>query len=56
MERVTLNVKEREKCGKGVARSLRRSGIISAILYRGGYSLPVQISGEEITSFIHNME
>ncbi|MBT9139249.1 MAG: General stress protein CTC [Syntrophomonadaceae bacterium] len=52
MERATLNVMKREKSGKGIARSLRRSGIIPAILYRGGNSLPVQLSGKELSQFI----
>lgn len=52
MERVTLNVERREKTGKGGARSLRRSGVIPAILYRGGNSVPVQLSGKELSQFI----
>ncbi len=52
MERVTLNVEKREKSGKGGARSLRRSGIIPAILYKGGNSMPVQLSGKELSQFI----
>ena len=52
MERVTLGVEKREKSGKGGARSLRRSGVIPAILYKGGNSLPVQLSGKELSQFI----
>jgi large subunit ribosomal protein L25 len=52
MERVTLAVEKREKLGKGGARSLRRSGVIPAILYKGGSSLPVQLSGKELSKFI----
>jgi large subunit ribosomal protein L25 len=52
MERVTLGVEKREKSGKGGARSLRRSGIIPAILYKSGNSLPVQLSGKELSKFI----
>ena len=52
MERVTLNVEKREKSGKGGARSLRRSGIIPAIVYKGGNSMPVQLSGKELSKFI----
>lgn len=52
MERVTLNVERREKTGKGGARSLRRSGVIPAILYRRGNSVPVQLSGKELSQFI----
>ncbi len=52
MERVTLGVEKREKLGKGGARSLRRSGIIPAILYKGGNSLPVQLSVKELSRFV----
>lgn len=52
MERTTLSVERKEKSGKGAARSLRRNGIIPAILYRGGSSVPVQISGRELSNFI----
>ncbi len=52
MERATLNVEKREKSGKGGARSLRRGGIIPAVLYKGGNSLPVQLSGKELSQFI----
>jgi large subunit ribosomal protein L25 len=52
MERVTLSVEKREKTGKGGARSLRRSGFIPAVLYKGGNSLPVQLAGKELSRFI----
>lgn len=52
MERVTLSVEKREKTGKGVARSLRRSGFIPAVLYKGGNSLPVQLAAKELSLFI----
>lgn len=52
MERVTLGVEKREKSGKGGARSLRRSGVIPAILYKGGNSLPIQLSGRELSRFV----
>lgn len=52
MERVTLNVEKREKLGKGGARSLRRMGVIPAILYRGGSAVPVQLSDKELSHFI----
>ncbi|WP_333655402.1 50S ribosomal protein L25 [Dissulfurispira sp.] len=52
MEKVTLGVEKREKSGKGGARSLRRSGVIPAILYKGGNSLPVQLSRKELSRFI----
>lgn len=52
MERVTLDVEKRDKIGKGGARSLRRSGVVPAVLYRGGNSQPLQLSGKALTQFI----
>ncbi|MBI4685998.1 MAG: 50S ribosomal protein L25 [Nitrospirae bacterium] len=52
MERVTLNVEKRDKVGKGIARSLRREGMIPAIIYRAGNSLPIAISKKAMTDFI----
>ena len=36
MERISLNANIRKESGKGVARSLRRSGRIPAVLYSKG--------------------
>ncbi|MCL4490559.1 MAG: 50S ribosomal protein L25 [Nitrospirae bacterium] len=52
MERVTLGVEKRERVGKGGARSLRREGGIPAVLYKGGNSTPVKLSGKELSYFI----
>lgn len=52
MERVTLNVEKRDKAGKGIARVLRRQGMIPAIIYRGGGSLPIAISKKAMAEFI----
>jgi large subunit ribosomal protein L25 len=53
MEKVILNAEKREHTGKGAARSLRRKGLIPAVLYRGGNSMPIQIDKKELSSFIH---
>jgi large subunit ribosomal protein L25 len=52
MERVTLNVERRDQSGKGIARSLRRNGLMPAIVYKGGVSMPVQLSAKELSHFI----
>ncbi|MFQ3573821.1 MAG: 50S ribosomal protein L25 [Thermodesulfovibrionales bacterium] len=52
MERVALNVVERHKTGKGVARGLRRSGYIPAVVYRAGKSQPIQVPTKELAIFI----
>lgn len=52
MERVTLNVDKREQAGKGIARSLRRNGLMPAVVYKGGSSIPIQLSAKELSRFI----
>ncbi|NTU42131.1 MAG: 50S ribosomal protein L25 [Nitrospirales bacterium] len=52
MERVTLKVEKRDKSGKGVARSLRRDGMVPGVMYKGGDSAPVQLNGKELALFI----
>jgi large subunit ribosomal protein L25 len=52
MERVTLSVEKRGRLGKGGARTLRSRGSIPAVVYKGGSSLPVQLSGKELSYFI----
>jgi large subunit ribosomal protein L25 len=52
VERVTLNVEERGTRGKGGARTLRAGGVIPAVVYKGGSSQPVQLSGKELSSFM----
>jgi large subunit ribosomal protein L25 len=53
MERITLHAEKRDEAGKGVSRSLRRSGVVPAVLYRGGSSLPIKINAKELTGFLH---
>ncbi len=52
MERVTLGVEKRGRVGKGGARSLRAGGSIPAVVYKGGDSLSVQLSGKELSYFL----
>ncbi|MFA5353092.1 MAG: 50S ribosomal protein L25 [Thermodesulfovibrionales bacterium] len=52
MERVTLTVEKRDKAGKGVARSLRRSGMLPAVIYKGGDSAAIQLAAKELSLFI----
>jgi large subunit ribosomal protein L25 len=53
MERIIIHAEKREETGKGVARSLRRSNMIPAVLYRAGGSLPIKLPKKEITRFIN---
>ncbi|MBZ0155850.1 MAG: 50S ribosomal protein L25 [Alphaproteobacteria bacterium] len=52
MEKASFSVEKRERLGKGGARSLRRAGFVPAIIYKGGNSLPVKLSGKELSQFI----
>jgi large subunit ribosomal protein L25 len=52
MERILLDVLPRQKTGKGIARALRREGIIPAVLYRKGNSISLQLDGREISRLI----
>jgi large subunit ribosomal protein L25 len=52
MERVTLNAEKREASGKGVARSLRRDGLVPAVVYRAGNSTPITMNRKELSRFI----
>lgn len=54
MERINLNVEMRTNTGKGTARSLRRTGYIPAILYRGGNSTPIKLQSRELINFINS--
>ena len=54
MERITLHAEKRDTAGKGSARSLRREGVIPAVLYRAGNSVPIKINTKELTRFIHD--
>ncbi len=52
MQSLTLSAQKRNKVGKGVARGLRRNGFIPAVIYRGGDSMPIQLSTKEFLHFI----
>lgn len=51
MERLALSAQVREGVGKGVARSLRRRGLVPAVVYgRGRGATPVAVDGKAISS------
>lgn len=52
MQALTLSAEKRNKVGKGIARSLRRKGFIPAVIYKGGDSIPIQLSTKEFAQFI----
>ena len=53
MERISIKAEKREDAGKGAARGLRRKGVIPAVLYREGSSLPIQLDKAELGRFLH---
>lgn len=53
MERITLKAEKRDIVGKGIARTLRREGMIPAVLYKGGGSIPIKLSRKELSRLIN---
>jgi large subunit ribosomal protein L25 len=54
MERVSIAAERRETHGKGVARSLRREGMVPAVLYREGKSQSIKLSRKELAKLINS--
>lgn len=54
MEKATLNATYRDSSGKGVARSLRRSGSMPAVIYKRGEAFPLVINRKEMLQFMHS--
>ena len=52
MERIVLNAESREDSGKGSARSLRRGGMIPAVVYREGKSQPIKLARKEFSQLL----
>lgn len=52
MEKIALTAEVREKTGKGVARSLRRSAKIPAVLYGHGKSLPIAVGSKDVAKVL----
>jgi large subunit ribosomal protein L25 len=52
MEKILVRADARPEVGKGVARSLRRSGMLPAVVYSGGNSKPIKVHGKEMTKLI----
>lgn len=53
MERVSISAERREDSGKGIARSLRRNGMVPAVLYRAGDSQLIKLSKKELSRLIN---
>jgi large subunit ribosomal protein L25 len=55
MERVSISAEKREAHGKGVARSLRREGMVPAVLYREGRAQSIRLSKKELSKLINSV-
>jgi large subunit ribosomal protein L25 len=55
MERLSIVAEKREEQGKGVARSLRRDGMVPAVLYRGGGSQSIKLVKKDLAKLINAM-
>ena len=53
MEKFALTAQVREKAGKGVARGLRRSLMVPAVLYSHGKSTPIAMANKEVTRILN---
>ncbi len=55
MERVSIAAEKREEHGKGVARSLRRAGMVPGVVYREGKAQMIKLSKKELTKLINSV-
>jgi len=55
MERVSITAERREEHGKGVARSLRRAGMVPAVVYREGKAQMIKLSKKDLTRLINSV-
>ncbi|HBH62446.1 MAG TPA: 50S ribosomal protein L25 [Nitrospiraceae bacterium] len=54
MEKILVKADKRPELGKGGARSLRRAGMIPAVVYSEGNSLPIKVQGKQMTKLIYS--
>ncbi|HSB34299.1 MAG TPA: 50S ribosomal protein L25 [Nitrospirota bacterium] len=54
MEKIALSAQVREKAGKGVARGLRRSQKVPAVLYSHGKSMPIALGTKDVTKILNS--
>ena len=52
MKKILLKAEQRVATGKGGARSLRREGMLPAVIYAGGKSTPIKFHRKEIVKLI----
>lgn len=54
MEKILVKADRRPESGKGGARSLRRAGMIPAVVYSGGSSTPIKVQTKLMTKLIYS--
>lgn len=54
MEKILVKADKRPETGKGGARSLRRLGMLPAVVYAGGGSTPIKIQTKQMTKLIYS--
>lgn len=52
MEKIMLKAEKRIEVGKGAARTLRKQGILPAVLYTGSSSTPIKLQKKEIAKLM----
>ncbi|UCD35003.1 MAG: 50S ribosomal protein L25 [Nitrospiraceae bacterium] len=52
MEKILVKADTRPELGKGGARSLRRMGMLPAVVYSGGQATPIKVHGKEMSKLI----
>jgi large subunit ribosomal protein L25 len=55
MERVSINAEKRDVSGKGSARSLRRAGMVPAVLYREGKAQSIKLAKKDLAKLINSV-
>lgn len=55
MERLSIHAEKRERSGKGFARTLRREGMVPAVLYREGKAQSIKLSRKELAKLINTI-
>jgi len=55
MEKVSLAAEKRKEIGKGAARTLRRSGMVPAVVYREGRAESIKINRKELAKLINSV-
>jgi large subunit ribosomal protein L25 len=54
MEKILVKADKRPEIGKGNARSLRRAGMVPAVVYSGGNSMPITVQTKQMTKLIYS--